>query len=399
MTFFNRLLFAISLLTVITFQSCDNSTDSEEEIIPQEQKLLNYSTKSSFTTNQLQLIAQFGGLPDVVPLIESGFTSYAVTYQTTDKDGQSIEASGVVSFPTSSNEFDWIILNRGTILSDEAAPSTSSDPTYEIAAALGYAVVIPDLVGFGSTKDLDQYYFINNKTGEHSYDLLLAAKELAKELEVSNTNNCILAGYSQGGYSTLATAKYLSDNSNDLNITSIHAGAGGYNLVQVMNEVLQSESYDSPSFLALITHSYFRYYNWDMELIDIFQPEVASNIEITLDGSESISSANTLLPNSLSELFNTTFLTDLKSQNKSHPMYIALENNSVDNIMVDAPIYLYHSDLDEIIPPITTSNTIQKLKENNNEVIFMDIEGDNHGEASIYMLISAFETLSGTQIQ
>ncbi|WP_044203699.1 S9 family peptidase [Flammeovirga sp. OC4] len=380
--------YALYFVLLFVSFACSTSDDGEE-ITQVNKTLVSHEEKSSFTESEINVLALLGGLGEVAPLIQSGFTSYNVQYNTTDKDGKTIIASGVVAFPTVEDQIDWVILSRGTILADSEAPSVSTLPSYEIGAALGFAIVVPDLVGFGSTADYPQYYFIKDKTGEQTNDLLKAAQELASELNITTTQRAFITGYSQGGYSSLAATEYIEKNNPDLEVLAILSGAGGYNLLRVMEEVLQQESYDSPSFLALITQTYYTHYGWDLNTYPIFHENI-TNIDQLLNGSYSTSELNTLLPMKLSELFHEDFLTSMNNKDTSHPMYQHLMENSVHTISSNSPFYLYHSPNDEIIPPVTSEETHSLLQQNNNTSTYKLIDGESHSDAAVSMLVEAF---------
>ncbi|KXX68771.1 S9 family peptidase [Flammeovirga sp. SJP92] len=383
----NALYFFLLLLSF----SC--STSDNEEIKQVNQTLVAYDQKNSFSEQEISILAQLGGLGEVVPLVQSGFTSYNVEYNTTDKDGKTIVASGIVAFPSNQQQIDWVILSRGTILADSEAPSVSTLPSYEIGAALGFAIVVPDLVGFGSTSEYPQYYFIKDKTGEQTHDLLKAAQELANELTIATTQRAFITGYSQGGYSSMAVADYIQKNDQNLDVLAILSGAGGYNLLRVMEEVLKQDVYDSPSFLALIAQTYYTYYGWDLATYPIFNENI-ENIETLLDGRFSTSDLNNQLPKTLSELFHADFLASMRSKDTDHPMYMHLMENSVHDVSSDAPFYLYHSPNDEIIPIITSEETFNQLKQNNNTASYTLIGGVSHSDAAVSMLIEAFSDIS-----
>ncbi|NME67124.1 alpha/beta hydrolase family protein [Flammeovirga aprica] len=388
--FFKKYSFYL-LLLLLSF-SCSTS-DDDEEIKQVNQTLVSHTQKSSFSEQEIQILAQLGGLGDVVPLVQNGFSSYNVEYNTKDKDGKSIVASGVVAFPTNKTQIDWVILSRGTILSDNEAPSVTTLPSYEIGAALGFAIIVPDLIGFGSTSDYPQYYFIKDKTGEQTHDLLKAAQELAGELSVSTTQRAFITGYSQGGYSSMAVTDYLQKNNSSLEVLGVLSGAGGYDLLRVMEEVLTQDEYDSPSFLALIAQTYYTYYGWDINTYPVFNENI-ENIETLLDGRFSTSDLNNQLPKKINELFHADFINSMKNKDTNHPMYKYLMENSVNDVSSNAPFYLYHSPNDEIIPIVTSEETYDLLRQNNNTATFRTIDGASHSEAAVSMLIAAFDDIN-----
>ncbi|MBB6460653.1 alpha/beta hydrolase family protein [Flammeovirga kamogawensis] len=394
MSFILKRLFL--LLPIILFYSCSTDNSTPEPIsTPVAGDLISYEVKNEYAAEDLKFLASIGGFDRAVPLIKNDITTYKVTYLTSDKYGQLIEASGIVSFPETAPTKDWILLSRGTIIASNEAPSVTNLPSYEIGASLGYAIIVPDLIGFGDSEEIFQYYFIKDKSTETSINLTLAAKTLANKLEIDTSDNYFLAGYSQGGFSSLSIAeKLLESEIEQINVLGCFTGAGGYNLPLVMNEILKNEQYESPAFLALIVLSYYEYYDFDFELSDIFKSPYHNTIQELLSGKLNTPQVNNQLPKTLNTLFTNTFLTDLKNEENSNPIYQKLQTNSVSIFETHFPIYFYHSPFDEIIPYSSSENISDNFLKSNSNIFFEEIEGTSHSNAALYMLIKSLEQIS-----
>ena len=71
-------------------------------------------------------------------------------------------------------------------------------------------------------------------------------------------NQLFIAGYSEGGYATMATVKEIEENYNDINITMSFPMAGAYDLSGTMVELMLSEEvYPDPFYLPFFIPPYF----------------------------------------------------------------------------------------------------------------------------------------------
>ncbi|MBB3696371.1 hypothetical protein KMW28_10725 [Flammeovirga yaeyamensis] len=391
-TFKNIRLFISLLPFILLFYSCSDNEDLSDEInLNETGTLINSNLKASLTTQELRLITEFAGFGNITPKIEFDIESYVLTYTTKDIDDNIITVSGVVSIPKTDNQLSSILLSRGTTLANTNSPSINSLPTYELGAALGYVIMTPDLIGFGESNALPQNYFIKNITAYSSIDFLKATKEFLNQKGVSISNDLILAGYSQGGASTFSIMEYFDDyNKTDYQVSKVYAGAGGYFLEEVMNTILSNDTYDAPSFLALIIYSFNENYRIEDGYEYYFNAPYNDRIASILDGSLNISQVNSQLSDNIEELFTSEFLSSVKTGNDEINTY--LNSNSISVKRYNYPIHLYHSTEDEILPISTSDSLYQSLILENNEVEYTKVTG-NHSDASIDILIKIFDDL------
>ena len=107
-------------------------------------------------------------------LIRHDVEVYRVTYTTRDTDGSEILASGAILVPKLAGSLRVMCYGRGTIIPvhwENRAPSyydlgnnqsiyENYEPSFLMAtfAAAGYVVVVPDGIGYGTTKDREHPY-------------------------------------------------------------------------------------------------------------------------------------------------------------------------------------------------------------------------------------------------
>jgi pimeloyl-ACP methyl ester carboxylesterase len=350
----------------------------------------------------IKLTAQLAGYPQFNDYMRYSIKLYRIIYRTTYK-GQPILASGIISYPSGiSDSIPTMIVGNGLIFADEDAPSEFDLPNnftgFEFIASMGYLTVIPDMIGFGISRDL--MFPIHNY--EHSantmIDLIYASEEfiMAKKLPV--TRKKFLTGYSQGGYIALATLKMIEEKAvPGIAIEATAVGAGGFNLVNLLNYSLARNSYSAPSHLAMLLSSYNIMYDWGRPLSDFFQEPYASKIPALLDGTFDRQEIDQQLAYSFDSLLNPDFLYGLKNNEESDLIH-ALGENNVDNWRPESRLLIIHSLQDERIPISDSEETFNKMISNGSEsVSFVTIDTKGHfdsGLAFIEIVLQWFNSLN-----
>lgn len=78
-------------------------------------------------------------------------------------------------------------------------------------------------------------------------------------------NQLFLAGYSEGGYATLATQKTIEENyQNELTVTASAFGAGAYDMLGTAKELLDSNNPAAltyPAYVAFVLKAYDTIYS------------------------------------------------------------------------------------------------------------------------------------------
>ena len=119
--------------------------------------------------------------------------------------------------------------------------------------------------------------------------MIRAAKQLSKFLPIENSfqNNdqVFLAGYSEGGYATLAAQSGIESNySEEITITASFPMAGAYDLAGTMVDYFLSEpEYENPYYVPYVLTSHIWYYqgvNTDLNMY--FEPYWAETLNETV---------------------------------------------------------------------------------------------------------------------
>ena len=192
---------------------------------PNRGKLLTSFLRGQFTTNQLNgVFASWGIAGFAHP--KFGTTDRPFTYETIDPYGLPITASALLILPTGTNgPLPLVSVQHGTLELKSDAPSQSRgifDYVWGTAfASYGYAVVVPDYLGLGSSPGYQAYLHARSEA-TCVVDALRAGKALCASNNVTLNGQLFLTGYSQGGHVTMAAHRELETfHTNEFAVTAI----------------------------------------------------------------------------------------------------------------------------------------------------------------------------------
>ncbi|MBA4055098.1 MAG: hypothetical protein C0490_10325, partial [Marivirga sp.] len=283
-------LYCILIITA----SCSDNGNNPEPAVPD--YLKSSELVYSATAAQIKLLTQFSGLTLDVNEFKYDVDIYKVTYETTFK-GSDVIASGLIVLPKTTQNVGMVSFQHGTITAENDAPSNfSSSDSDALANALlygslsssGFITVIPDYLGFGSSSSILHPYYVEGLTASAVIDMIRAASELSTEKNIQFNGRLFLAGYSEGGYATMATHKAIEENNLDkIELIASFAGAGAYDIKGMQDYLFDQQTYDDPHYVAYIARSYQLTYDFPSILSDFFNEPYASRIPSLFDGQKS----------------------------------------------------------------------------------------------------------------
>ena len=391
-----KLMRSIFLILGLSFLFWSCSEDSESPAPVENEYLVESSLKIALDESLIKNFAIFSGLPEFTDYVRNDIEIYKIIYKTVVQ-GEEVLASGVISIPSGlPGPIPMISAFRGTIFSDTEAPSENSlIYGFEVFAAAGYATVMPDMIGFGSSKEMVQHYYNQATNGRVAIDMIRASHEFFSERDILLNDQLFLFGYSQGGFITMATQQAIeNDPALGWDLTAVAAGAGAYNIEFVMEDVIDRGVFTSPGFLSLIIYSYNEVNNFNKSMEYYFQEPYASQMPFLLNGSKSQGQINEALSDTLINYFQPSFVEGMKNKTQTE-MIKAFRDNSVHDWQPEAPLRLYHSSGDEYIPIADSQNTAELLKENGSDVEFILLGEKNHSSSSIDMISETIPWFEG----
>ncbi|MGF7081539.1 alpha/beta hydrolase family protein [Mucilaginibacter sp. UYCu711] len=398
----NGYFFGCFFIVVFSLVGCVKHTDdSPKHELAGQEFFVSATLSESLTKTQLMELATLKGLGGYMPLIQYDVNFYNFIYYTTYK-GSRVKASGLLGIPKNMTKAPALLsAQHGTIFNDRDAPSNFplAFTGFELFASAGFVTAIPDLIGYGISKDIVHPYYDMQSSASAVVDMLKAAKYFLQTKAVEVNSKVFLVGYSEGGYVSMAAQREIETNTGDnLTVTAAAEGAGGYDVTGILGKLATISTYANSSFLALFIQAYNTTYNYNRPLSDFFTASYATKIPQLLDGSKNGYQINTELNTTPSLLFNPTFYDSL-SNLASEPIFKAnVAANSFPNWYPISPTRLYHGTADQDVFFETSQSTYDKfIKAGANKLSLLPIPGGTHETSVVPMMLDAlswFKSLS-----
>lgn len=321
--------------------------------------------------------------------------AWTIIYPSKDPYGENVMLSAVISVSTSitaDNPAKGLVLyNHATINKATECPSRSNLREQKMIAAFFPVITIsPDYYGFGCTEKEHQAYCIGAANAQASVDALLAAKKLLPELGYSNYgSNLFNMGYSQGGQTTMAVLKLVTENYPDIKITKTFAGAGPYDLEVFYGTFLNSESeyVSMPSAIIDVLYAFNKFGKLGFPETKLFTDKIIADFDEWFESKKYDSSEICTHLNGLkkADIFAADVLD--KDSEVSKKLMAEFKKDSILHDWTpaaDESIYLYHHKKDETVPVETTEALEAFLKENGLGDSTLKVEYDDETEAKNY---------------
>jgi pimeloyl-ACP methyl ester carboxylesterase len=372
-------VFIVSLLL-----SCSND-DS-----PKDTNLVSSTSQFTRTAAELKTILGVSGIDLPLATLKYDVEVYKVVYTTSYRD-ETIQASTLVILPKSpAGSVPMVSFQHGTISSHAEAPTALalSDEElvlYTALASPGFITVVPDFIGFGASSAKVHPYYVESLTASAVMDAMRAAKDLAAQKSVTFNSKVFLAGYSQGGYATMATHKYIEEQQPEgFDLVASFPAAGGYDIKNMQEYFFSLDTYGQPFYIAFVADAYKVTYNWTQPLSDMFNEPYASLIPGLLSGSKTSSQINAQLTENIHDLLTADVLQNIDTSPKFSAIIAAFEENSLTDWTPKKLMYMYHGDQDGTVPYSNSVVTYDKLIANGStSVRFTTLTGANHSTGVI----------------
>jgi pimeloyl-ACP methyl ester carboxylesterase len=312
----------------------------------------------TLTAAQLTTVLESSGITGV--LLSYNAHCYKLTYKTPDVSGTLINASGLTCLPNKGPGAASPVVSyqHGTIFQDRDAPSsflTSGDAFLGAAfAALGYIAVLPDYVGYGASTGTLHPYVHAATLASATVDMNRAARSFLAlpAINVARNGQLFLAGYSEGGYATLATQRLMEQSlATEFPVTASEPGAGPYDVTHTVQAILAAPAQAQPAFTGFFIKAYDSIYNASSQLGYYFSASYATIVDTYFDGNYSGSEISAALGGpgvATNTLFNPVFITSYlgvgETALKSH-----VSENDIYNWAPAVPTHLFHGVDDEVV--------------------------------------------------
>ena len=197
-------------------------------------------------------------------------------------------------------------------------------------------------------------------------DLVRAAKTYLKQRDIALNDQLFLAGYSEGGYTTLAAHQRIESKfSEEFTVTASIAGGGSYDIRGTADQLILNEPIlDSPAYFGYVVHAYDRLYDLDNLTLRAVASPHHRTIDNYYDGNSNGSTINALLPRNTNELFNPSFQSEYAGIAGELMLKYRLEQNSVYDWKPLAPVKLFHGQNDNYVDYANATTTLATMQAN-----------------------------------
>lgn len=271
--------------------------------------------------------------------------TYRLEYLTLDVSAREVQASALISVPVKASGAKSPVLSyqHGTIFRDIEAPSNhaTADEPAVVMASLGYIVVAADYVGYGVSKGKPHPYLMSAPSASAVLDLLTAAKYWRQKNRVLDNKQLFLAGYSEGGYVTMAAHRALQAGSHAQKgqLLTVVPGAGPYQLQATLDALLRLVANDNPLVAVLLS------------------PGVLKNLSTSLRREIREQLLKKALPEDSDIVFDPTFIDNYLSDDDA-----AIERvSNVHDWKPEVPVRLFHGRDDRTVPYASSVVTLAAM--------------------------------------
>ncbi|MFM1988669.1 MAG: hypothetical protein RJA99_1626 [Pseudomonadota bacterium] len=387
-------------VTVAMFAGCGGSDVSTRG------QVVTQSVKASLTRAQVD--AAVAALPGLAGLIGGPaaceVTLRQATYRTVDPQGREAVAGMGLLVPSGCpGPYPVLVYHHGTQI---LKSSTMSDPAnlevflaYGYFASQGYAVVMPDYLGYGESSLGYHPYLDAENMGRTSIDALRAGMRMLADLGVATSGKLFLTGYSQGGHSTLATQRALErDHAAEFAVTASAPMAGFYSLSTTFADAVTAPTdLGSVLFAFGLTALQKNYGDVYASASAAFRSPWASTVESLLPGSADLATllGTGALPVALTGPTGllTPAMAEAIAGDAGSPVRRRLVQNDVIDWTPRAPITLCHGGRDTVVPVKNMSLAQASFRSRNAPTTAIDIETIPAFKAAIDAQIAAAGTL------
>ena len=387
----------ILLFALVGLWFLESCSDEEPEPPVKPITLVSYDEVFSRTKEEIEILIGIAGVEELDKFMEYDITVYTVTYRTKYLE-EEIIASGLIVFPDFTGEIPMLSFQHGTITRHLDAP-TSDLNFYGILSSFssaGYIFCIPDLLGFGSSTDILHPYYHYESTADPVVDILKAAKELSEVLNYKFDGNVFLAGYSEGGYATMAGHKMMEETSpTGLNLLASAPASGGYYLKGMQEYFFSQENYQQPYYLGYVAMSYRQVYEVSSILTDIFKEPYSTEMPDLFDGTLTGGQINENLTNVMADLLQPDILTNIDTDPKYKYLNDAFAINSLHEFVPKKQMTMYHGTADITVPfqnSLDTYNSMIQLGASPDILSLIPLQDDTHESGIFPYIIHVIET-------
>ncbi|WP_420583071.1 prolyl oligopeptidase family serine peptidase [Reichenbachiella sp.] len=385
---------AIQTIVNSAYQSLDTAIDQFRRKGNFE-VLTNWEFIRDLTGDELYDLVQ-SDEPDIFSIIDGATLKdvkiYKIEYQTNHVDGTSVVASGAILYADHDASHPLASFQHGTIFTQDDAPSKFNTERLSavfgaVLAGSGYAVAMPDYLGFGSSSQVPHPYEHGKTLGSASFDMLRAAKEFYAVHQQTLSSKLFITGYSEGGYATMALHQHIEAHS-DWQVTMSAPAAGAYNKSAFFKEMMSmTADYDFPGSPMWVVDAYDWIYDFNKDWDEYLNEPYATTMKGISNPFDFISAD---LAKSPEKLYTESYRSSI-AEGTDATYLAAIAANDFFDWSPKAPITLYYGTKDSWVFPLNSTSAYEAIMANGGEIEIVAYQGEDHFTSSNIYVRDVFE--------
>lgn len=359
--------YILHIIVILIFSSCSKRGELVESV-----------DIALFNELNINKIIQDYQLTDVIEY-KYPVKELRVIYQTINKDSEIENVSGFLYVPENiQGKMNLYSFQHATILKKDFVNEDLIAKQIAIVVASGGNICcVPDYLGLGVSENFHPYLHAK-LSASVVIDNIRAAKKYCKQNKLELNKGVFMAGYSEGGYVTLAAQKEIEENySREIPLTAVAPMSGPYDMEFMFNHYLTKDTFPSPSIIVYVLESYNKLYEFYPNL-SIYKHPYDSLIPLMYNGDSSIFNIEPQFPRERNKLLNEKFIEAFVDGQLSE-FEKAISTNTIVDWKPETPTLLIHGNADKLVPYENALNAVESFNKNgSNNVQLKIIENGDH---------------------
>jgi pimeloyl-ACP methyl ester carboxylesterase len=374
------------IASIIMLSACGSDNKSRSNMTQTARDTTTSELVATVTQQQIDSAMTDKGIITLTGLAACDVELHQVTYPSKGVNGEAVMLSAALSIPSGPDcqgPFPLLAKGHGT---RTLATHTEADIGNAIAdhgffAAHGYVVISPDYLGLGESDYSYHPYLHRDTEAQSMIDAIRAARTTISKLnnEVELSGKVMLAGYSQGGHTVMATQRLIEASyAEEFNLVASAPMSGPYKLEETFLNGVNPDIHNiaAGTLLSYTIQSYQNIYNNIYhDLDDTFRPQYSNVVSTKFPGDSGVFELilGGIFPTTADQYLQPDYLNTF-IENANHSFRIALRKNEVlDDFVPKAPMIMCGSSEDGTVPFFNTEKAEQYFQSKGITVPVIDV--------------------------
>ena len=313
--------------------------------------------------------------------VDNGVTVYFIRYWS---DGREVTGSVFVpDSPAPAGGYPVVLMNQFTTgLGAQCAPSAGvlGLGVAGSTALRGFLTLVPDAPSYGG--GTFGVFLAAKIAGRAALDGVRAAFHLGQGLALTVARKAVIAGFSQGGHSTMSAAAQLLGYAPHLEVRGFAAVAPPANFRSGINKVIQANK-GSGLFIPMRMLTWQQFFAFPGEPVfkEPYRTQAATwfATECLFNANGKDGTLSSHFPDAPADIFSDTYIQYGKNDTWPAEWAAVYEESTPIPRGVALPIVIYQGDMDTTVPKVDTDAYVKELTDAGLAVDYQIVAGAIHG--------------------